>query len=110
MWYLVLGGALIEIGFDRLDADLAVWVRVVEGRIQFVVGYVDDMLNIGLRGDVDEVKPFLATKFKLKDMSPVSIFVEFAIVRDRDKREIYINQAHYLRKLFLWESLKSIAV
>ena len=46
VWYLALDGALVEIGFKRLDADLVVWVRTLENRVQFIVSHVDNMLNI----------------------------------------------------------------
>ena len=97
-WYLVLDGALIQVGFIRLDADLAVWVRIKE-RIQFVIGHVDDMLNIGFRADVDEVKAFLSTKFKLKDLRPAGVFVGLSIVRNREKKKIYISLAHYATEI-----------
>jgi len=42
--------------------------------VMHALAHVDDCLVVGTDNEVQEVKAFLVTKFKIKDMGNVSIF------------------------------------
>ena len=48
----------------------------------YAPAYVDDCLIVGTINEVKEVKAFLVTKFKIKDMEDVSVFTGLLIERD----------------------------
>jgi hypothetical protein len=65
----------------------------------FILLYVDDMLTIGRRSDVDTVKAEIAGKWKSKNLGTATTFVGFQIVQDRLARTIHIYQGVYSTKL-----------
>ena len=65
----------------------------------YALAHVDDCLVVGTDADVKQVKTFLATKFKIKDMGDVSIFTRLVIERHRTNRTIQISQAHYAKQI-----------
>ena len=95
-WYNVLNNTLQDLGFKRLVIDTAVWKMA---SLQFVVAHVDDMLCGGSRDSVDRTKSFLGSKFEVRDMGPASVFIGLRIVRDRERRLMYIDQSHYGRDI-----------
>ena len=66
----------------------------------FLVLYVDDIL---LMGDnvklLTEVKDWLATQFKMKDLGNASYVLGIQIIRDRNKRQLALSQASYIDKV-----------
>ena len=94
-WYDILNEVVQCLGFKRLTADLVVWIKTIDGNLQFIIAHVDDLLNGGRATEVKEVKEHLGKFFKLKDMASVKVFIGMNIARDRIKRIIYIDQAHY---------------
>lgn len=97
-WYNVLHNTLQELGFQRLITDTAVW-KMLSASLQFVAAHVDDMLCGGSRDSVDHTKSFLSSKFEVRDMGPASVFIGLRIVRDRERRLMYIDQSHYGRDI-----------
>jgi len=55
-WYEVLNGIFEAIGFMRLIADQAVWIRWTRDKLQVVMAHVDDLLIGGIRSMVDDTK------------------------------------------------------
>ncbi|EPZ32757.1 Reverse transcriptase, RNA-dependent DNA polymerase domain-containing protein [Rozella allomycis CSF55] len=43
-WYLTLAEYLVELGFSRLESDWAVFKKTINGRLQMIGIYVDDLL------------------------------------------------------------------
>lgn len=97
-WYNVLHNTLQELGFQRLSTDTAVW-KILSASLQFVAAHVDDMLCGGSRDSVERTKSFLSSKFEVRDMGPASVFIALRIVRDRERRLMYIDQSHYGRDI-----------
>ena len=98
IWYGVVDETLVAIGFKRLFADQAVWVKI-NSDFQCVIGHVDDLLTGGTRARVDETKAALQKRFKLKDLGPANVFVGLHIVRDMANRTIMLDQIHYAMKI-----------
>ena len=98
-WYEVLNGVLEAIGFRRLMADQAVWIRWARDKLQVVVAHVDDLLIKGIKSIVDDTKAQLAKSFKIKDLGEAKVFISLKITRDRAARTISLDQAHYARSI-----------
>src|SRR6266480_3168954 len=88
---------LKSIGFSASDADPNLYVRQ-EGNT-FLLLYVDDMLLIRTRANVDAAKKEIMAKWKCKDLSPAKLFVGFQIERNRAAKSLKIHQSFYIRKL-----------
>jgi len=99
IWYNVLHDALVEIGFNRLVADLACWFKITRLAIIFVIAHVDDILSIGLQDDVLETKEHLKKKFKTKDMGEGQLFIGLNLIRDKEKGLIFVDQSHYTKEV-----------
>jgi len=67
VWYEVLNGVLEAIGYRRLMANQAVWIRWTRDKLQVMVAHMDDLLMGGIRLMVNDTKTQLAKSFKIKD-------------------------------------------
>ena len=93
-WYSVLHNTLQDFGCHRLLSDTAVW-KCDGDSLGFVAAHVDDMLCGGTRSNINNLKNFLSSKFDVRDLGPVSVFIGLRITRDRERRLIFIDQSHY---------------
>jgi len=101
----VVDETLVAIGFKRLFADQAVWIKI-DSDFQYVIGHVDDLLTRGTRTKVDETKAALQKRFKLKDLGLANMFVGLHIVHDRVNRTITLDQIHYAKEILELYSLR----
>lgn len=62
-----------------------------------LVVHVDDMCLMGTRSGVDRLKQALGETFMIKWMGEIgkSLFLELALKRDRERRQILVSQRHY---------------
>jgi len=100
-WYDILNNVVQRLGFKRLVADLAVWIKTIDRNLQFIIAHVDDLLSGGQATEVKEVKEHFGGFFKLKDLGSAKVFIGMNITRDRIKRIIYIDEAHYGKAMLL---------
>jgi hypothetical protein len=98
-WFQEVCDYFLSIGFRPAEADPNLFIRNGVYGMLFILLYVDDMLTIGRRGDVDAVKAEIAGKWKSKNLGAATTFVGFQIVRDRPARTIHIHQGAYSTKL-----------
>jgi hypothetical protein len=98
-WFQEVCSYFLTIGFRPAEADPNLFIRNGVYGMVYILLYVDDMLTIGRRGDIDVVKAEIAGKWKSKDLGSVTTFVGFQIRRDRSARTIYIHQEAYAIKL-----------
>ena len=100
-WYTVLDHTLQALNYRRLTSDLAVWIMDGVGidSLQFVAAHVDDMVIGGSRVFIDKTKQHLRQHFDIKDEGPAHIFIGLRITRNRDLRQLFIDQAHYARDI-----------
>jgi hypothetical protein len=82
-------------GLRAADSDPNLFVR---NRV-FVLLFVNNMLIIGKRDDVDKMKKRILKEWKGKDLGPVDCFVGFEITRNRRNRTLTITQSTFIRKL-----------
>ena len=75
---------------------------IQEGKVVFLVLYVDDILLIG--NDVErltEVKIQLAKQFDMKDLGEAAYVLGIQIFRDRNNRKLVLSQASYIDKILV---------
>ena len=96
-WFEEIDKFLKSIGFSASDADPNLYIRR-EGNT-FLLLYVDDMLLIGTRANVDAAKKEIMAKWKCKDLGPAKLFVGFQIERNRAAKSLKIHQSFYIKKL-----------
>jgi transposase InsO family protein len=100
-WHTKLKQKLEELGFTQTYADPALWYTHVDGRLVFVLVYVDDLLVAGKRG-ADNMLPKkreLLKAFPARDLGAAHIFLGLEITRDRAKRTLTLSQGKYTREV-----------
>ena len=81
----------------RVSSDQALWM--VPGQLEFVLAHVDDLIFIGSPSHVTSRKSLLAAKFEFKDLVPASTFVGVRFTRDRQRRQILLDQLPYVLEI-----------
>ena len=97
LWNEKLHSALLDMGFNRICSDPALYIyQRDEVRIIMPV-YVDDItLTSNSQAALDKVVSDLSKYFKLKDLGETSYLLGVAIRRDRANRKIYLSQKQYI--------------
>ncbi|KAI0999467.1 hypothetical protein K3495_g8730 [Podosphaera aphanis] len=85
----------MELGLKTGNSDPNLFI----GLGVYMLLFVDDMLIVEKRPNVDKIKASILSNWKGKDLKTAKLFVGFEIDRDRLKRSIIIRQTIYIRKL-----------
>jgi hypothetical protein len=94
-WFEMVKKEFDKLGLRASDSDPNLFI----GRGVYVLLFVDDMLIIGNRKQVDIIKGQINRLWKCKDLKAASIFVGFQIERDRQNRTLRIHQTAYATRL-----------
>lgn len=101
-WNQKLHECMTEMGFDRIEADQAIYVKFVEelDKLILIAVYVDDLI-IGskLLDTVIWVKLNLSERFEMKDLGEVKYVLGIEVHRDRSKKLISLSQKDYVSKI-----------
>ena len=95
VWYHCLHQVLTDLGLHRINADQAIWIL----DLLILIAHVDDVLLIGIRTRVDEIKAGIARKYRFKDLGPVVKYTGIHILRDRKSRRLFLDQAPYVHEI-----------
>ena len=96
IWYLLLCGVIVGLGFQVLETDTSIYVR---GEIIIEV-YVDDIKIIGPKQELCyEVYYELCKHFKMQDKGAVKSFLGLNITHNWEKHSISINQPGHIDRL-----------
>ena len=99
-WNIKLHEALQQMGFTRLKSDNSVYLLREGSDIVIMAVYVDDqMLASNSRRLLDKVKRDLASRFTLRDLGALSVFLGVHITRDRGDRKISLSQSKYVDEI-----------
>jgi hypothetical protein len=82
-------------GLQAADSDPNLFV----GNRVFILLFVDNILIIGKRDDVNKIKKRILKKWKGKDLGPINCFIGFEITRNRRNRTLTITQSRFIQKL-----------
>lgn len=93
-WFRRFSGAIQEIGFQQSKADYSLFTQVCGDSITVVLLYVDDMVITGNNETaISDLKKFLNSCFKIKDLGPLKYFLGIEVARS--KAGITICQRKY---------------
>jgi hypothetical protein len=79
-------------GLQAADSDPNLFV----GNRVFILLFVDNILIIGKRDDVNKIKKRILKKWKGKDLGPINCFIGFEITRNRRNRTLIITQSTFI--------------
>ena len=99
-WNIRFNETVKIFGFEQLEDEPCVYKLIHEGKVVFLVLYVDDILLIGNDvGKLSEVKIWLAKQFDMKDLGEAAYILGIQIFRDRKNRMLALSQASYVDKM-----------
>ena len=100
-WYHKFHSFMLSQGYRRSDIDHCLYTkRAKDGSLLILILYVDDMLLAGTNMDeLAALKSKLNDSFDMKDLGDASHILGMRIVRDRDKKLLYLSQTEYIEKV-----------
>ena len=97
-WYTTLAEFLCSLNFTRSEFDHSLFIHDEAGVI--IAIYVDDLLIIGPdMSQINDLKEEPRIQFSMKDLGPVSYYLDMQITRDRPNYTVYVSQSTYVRNL-----------
>ena len=80
-WYHELRQFLVDSGFKNSLSNTSLFILHVGTNLLYLLVYVDDIIIIGNSNDlVSQVVEYLAQRFSLKDLGPLSYFLGVEVV------------------------------
>src|SRR5215813_12907703 len=101
-WNIRFNTTIKSYNFEQNVDEPCVYKHVIDGKVVFLVLYVNDILLIG--NDVkilSDVKTRLANQFQMKDLGEASYVLRIQILQDRKKRLLAMSQASYIDKILV---------
>ena len=98
-WNYTLDTQLKSMGFTQTKSDPCIYVST--GEESFIIAvYVDDIL-LATRADkrMTEVKREIASKFKVKDLGELRLFLGVKVVQNKEDGTIWLGQPSYTKQL-----------
>ena len=97
-WFVKFSTALKEYNFQQSHSDNSLFTLHKNNQFVAVLVYVDDILMSGSSDNlIAEVKAYLLTKFKIKDLGPLKYFLGIEVARSA--KGFYLNQRKYVLDL-----------
>jgi Reverse transcriptase (RNA-dependent DNA polymerase) len=98
-WRKFISILVKEFKFNRSQADACVLIREDEEGIIILCIYVDDALMVRDPRAIKKTVNQLQSKVSLKDVGPLSEYVGCTVVRDQNKKKIWMWQPDLITKL-----------
>ncbi|KAG8857839.1 hypothetical protein FRB96_005558 [Tulasnella sp. 330] len=96
LWYQKLGETLKELGMTRLISNPSIYVWGDDDMKVIIPVHVDDLtITAKSKERVTEIKKAIASKFKIRDLGPISFLLGIAVTRDRPNRTLHLSQRQY---------------
>ena len=92
-WYAELSKFLLDLGFTRSKADETFYFKLD----LWILVYVDDLFIAGELSNITELKEQLASRFKMKDLGKLSLFLGMQL--DQQPDCLLLTQSHYLNRV-----------
>ncbi|XP_062006043.1 uncharacterized mitochondrial protein AtMg00810-like [Rosa rugosa] len=93
-WFSKFTEAILTAGFSQSKADYSLFVCKDGTSLTVLLIYVDDILITGNNMEsINDLKQFLHTRFRIKDLGDLKFFLGIEIARS--KKGIYISQRKY---------------
>lgn len=101
-WWLELGSALKDYGFNRCSSEWGLHCKVTQQGPILLLAYVDDILIAAPRkSQTQGVMRFLASRWKITEIGEPSQMLSMKITRDRPNRKIYLSSTDYIERMAL---------
>ena len=97
-WYRTFAKTIGKINFKCCEYDNCTFINQNKTNLILCL-YVDDILLVGQKRDVEEIKIYLNKNFDMKDLGDLSMFIGLQIERDRIKKGISVSQSDYAKKI-----------
>lgn len=100
-WHLRFDSQMQRMGFSRSKYDSCVYIkRKGKQAVAYLLLYVDDMLVAGAcKAEIQQVKDDLKAAFDMKDLGIARRILGMNIVRNRERREIWLSQTDYVSRV-----------
>ena len=99
-WNIRFDQVVKTYGFEQNVDEPCVYKHIKDGKVVFLLLYVDDILLIGNDvGALSSVKVWLAEQFDMKDLGEANYVLGIRIIRDRRNKTIALSQASYIDKI-----------
>jgi len=101
VWYEDVCGTMAEMGYTRIEADHAVFIRRRGDVLSIIALYVDDFKLVGPpdSDDVRKDKETLKRKYNMTDLGEISWILGIHVTRDREEGWIALSQQKYLEEV-----------
>ncbi|GMF49695.1 unnamed protein product [Phytophthora fragariaefolia] len=99
VWYYTFYEVMIAERFTRLVKDHCVFIKTRDNEICIISVYVDDLLVLGTKPFVAEIKEILKRRFQMTDLGGFSYLLGWHIERRRSERTIFVHQEKYATKV-----------
>ena len=94
---------MLSKGYQRSDTDHCLYTkRARDGSLLIFILYVDDMLIAGSNmDDIANLRSNLNDAFDMKDLGEANHILGMHIVRDREKKVLFLSQSEYIGKVIM---------
>ena len=92
---------MVMLGYTRSSYDCCVYYnRLNDDSFIYLVLYVDDMLIAAKKKyDIQKLKGLLSAEFEMKDLGAARKILGMEIIRDRERRKLFLSQRSYIQKV-----------
>ena len=103
LWYERLTGFLFEkLNLHHLHADHSIFATAESFKSSILTSWVDDIKIIApSTAMINKVKEELSAAFEMIDMGPISFYLGMTVTRNRDRKEIRLNQKIYIKRIVI---------
>ena len=100
-WYKRFDSYMVKLGYTRSSCDCCVYYnRLNDDSFIYLVLYVDDMLIAAKKKyDIQKLKGLLSAEFEMKDLGAARKILGMEIIRDRERRKLFLSQRSYIQKV-----------
>jgi len=99
-WYECFDDYIQKLGFKRSNNDYCLYIGTRKNENIFVILFVDDLLICGRdKKKIDEIKIDLSTRFYMKDLGKVEMYLGIRINYDDKVGKMTMDQSNYIESL-----------
>jgi len=99
-WYECFDDYIQKLGFKRSNNDYCLYIGTGKNENIFVILFVDDLLICGRdKKKIDEIKIDLSTRFSMKDLGKVEMYLGIKINYDVKVGKMTMDQSNYIESL-----------
>jgi len=88
-----------DIGYNPIPVDPCLFTKIINGKLSFVIIYVDDGGIFGTKEQIQYVLKELSKTFKVKDLGKLENFIGCKLIQNQSKDTLWIHQPQLLKHL-----------